>query len=271
MGSRAENRKDLSTLSNCDDVKSTHLNLNLAVDFGSHTLKGWAEHTMTVVKAGVSVAVFDTSSEMKVEDAEVDGEYDWLGMCMIVDMLCFAFPQCHEFTHSHLVSAGKKAAWNFLTAHEVFGTPVQVTLPAGLAAGTEVKVKLHYSTSANASACQWLPPEQTAGKRYPYLFTQSQAIHARSDTVPDRITPQFCPRLCRLLLTPVSYSLFRSIFPCQDAPAVKMTYEATVTAPAWATVLMSALQDVGKDKNAKCVHASFCLLPFHFHYHVLCM
>jgi hypothetical protein len=30
---------------------------------------------MTVVKAGVSVAVFDTSSEMKVEDAEVDGEY----------------------------------------------------------------------------------------------------------------------------------------------------------------------------------------------------
>lgn len=75
MGSRAENRKDLSTLSNCDDVKSTHLNLNLAVDFGSHTLKGWAEHTMTVVKAGVSVAVFDTSSEMKVEDAEVDGEY----------------------------------------------------------------------------------------------------------------------------------------------------------------------------------------------------
>jgi hypothetical protein len=52
---------------------------------------------------------------------------------------------------------------------------------------------------------------------------------------------------------------------------VKMTYEATVTAPAWATVLMSALQDVGKDKNAKCVHASFCLLPLHFPYHVLCM
>lgn len=48
-----------------------------------------------------------------------------------------------------------------------------------------------------------------------------------------------------------------------------MTYEATVTAPAWATVLMSALQDVSKDKNAKCVHASFRLLPCP--YHVLCM
>lgn len=33
-----------------------------------------------------------------------------------------------------------------------------------------------------------------------------------------------------------------SIFPCQDAPAVKMTYAAKVRAPSWATVLMSALR-----------------------------
>lgn len=33
-----------------------------------------------------------------------------------------------------------------------------------------------------------------------------------------------------------------SIFPCQDAPAVKMTYAAKIRAPSWATVLMSALR-----------------------------
>jgi leukotriene-A4 hydrolase len=41
------------------------------------------------------------------------------------------------------------------------------------------QVKVSYSTSPEASACKWLPPEQTAGKARPYLFTQSQAIHAR--------------------------------------------------------------------------------------------
>jgi len=33
----------------------------------------------------------------------------------------------------------------------------------------------------------------------------------------------------------------RSILPCQDCPAVKMTYDATVTVPKWATAVMSAL------------------------------
>jgi leukotriene-A4 hydrolase len=100
----------------------------------------------------------------------------------------------------------------------VFGKPLEVTLKDGLAMGTKVTVRISYTTSPNASACQWLPPEQTAGKKYPYLFTQSQAIHARS------------------------------IIPCQDAPAVKVTYRAKVSAPNWATVLMSALREADEEK-----------------------
>ena len=62
------------------------------------------------------------------------------------------------------------------------------------------KIKIEYSTSENSTALQWLPPEQTAGKTHPYLFSQCQAIHCRS------------------------------MVPCQDTPSIKNPYSAEVTA-----------------------------------------
>ena len=38
-----------------------------------------------------------------------------------------------------------------------------------------MKITLTYTTADDASALQWLPPEQTAGKTHPYLFSQCQA------------------------------------------------------------------------------------------------
>ncbi|ETN83219.1 peptidase family M1 [Necator americanus] len=55
-----------------------------------------------------------------------------------------------------------------------------------------------YSTSPDATALQWMKKEQTADKTAPYLFSQCQAIHARS------------------------------VVPCMDTPSVKSTYEAQV-------------------------------------------
>ena len=40
--------------------------------------------------------------------------------------------------------------------------------------GSKVLIKISYQTSSTASAAQWLTPEQTAGKKYPYFFTQCQ-------------------------------------------------------------------------------------------------
>ncbi len=42
------------------------------------------------------------------------------------------------------------------------------------------QVRIAYHTAFSASALQWLTPELTAGKAKPFLFTQSEAIHARS-------------------------------------------------------------------------------------------
>lgn len=41
-------------------------------------------------------------------------------------------------------------------------------------------IVISFSTMPKSTALQFLDPSQTAGGRHPYLFTQCQAIHARS-------------------------------------------------------------------------------------------
>lgn len=71
-------------------------------------------------------------------------------------------------------------------------------------------ISIVYETTEGADALQFLSPVQTAGKKHPFLFTQSQAI------------------------------LARTWLPCQDSPGVRFTYNAEVTVPKGMLALMSA-------------------------------
>ena len=82
-----------------------------------------------------------------------------------------------------------------------------------------LKLSITYETSPRSSALQWINPAATLGKKHPYLFSQCQAIHARS------------------------------LYPCQDSPAVKFTYNASVTCPKELVALMSACRVVVDDSN----------------------
>jgi leukotriene-A4 hydrolase len=90
-------------------------------------------------------------------------------------------------------------------ADPILGARLEVTLPAGA-----TSVRLEYTTAKDASALQWLEPAMTLGGKQPYLFSQCQAIHARS------------------------------VVPCQDTPSIRQTYTAELDVPAHLRAVMAA-------------------------------
>ena len=93
------------------------------------------------------------------------------------------------------------------------------SLEIDLLADTE-QVEIRFQTLPEGSGLQWLAPAQTAGKAMPFLYSQSQAIHART------------------------------WWPCQDTPGVRMTYRATVTVPQGLVATMSAAQETAQTDAA---------------------
>uniref|UniRef100_A0A803XVL9 Leukotriene A4 hydrolase n=1 Tax=Meleagris gallopavo TaxID=9103 RepID=A0A803XVL9_MELGA len=96
---------------------------------------------------------------------------------------------------------GQDAKFAFGEKHSFKGTPLKITLPFEMRRGQEAIIEISFESSPKSSALQWFTPEQTSGKKHPFLFSQCQANHCRA------------------------------ILPCQDTPAVKLTYYAEVGEP----------------------------------------
>ena len=155
-------------------VRVRHLALSLTVDFAQHTLAGTATWQLANPEVGTEL-VLDTR-ELTIEMVET---LDAVGQPTLVPV-------------------------DLEPADAVLGQALRVALPADATA-----VRIAYRTAPTAAALQWLAPAQTAGTQ-PFLFTQSQAI------------------------------LARTWLPCQDSPGIRFTYEATVRVPARLLALMSA-------------------------------
>jgi aminopeptidase N len=95
--------------------------------------------------------------------------------------------------------------WKVGAADPKLGAPLAVTLRPDTR-----RLIIKYKSAPDAGALQWLTPEQTAGKKRPYLFSQGQAIENRS------------------------------WIPTQDSPGIRQTWEATIHVPAGLTAVMSA-------------------------------
>ncbi|XP_036329118.1 leukotriene A-4 hydrolase [Rhagoletis pomonella] len=172
---------DPSSYSEPERISTKHSALKWTVDFANTKLLGSVTHHFNVLETNLPAILLD------VRDITVNN----------ASIIC---------------NGGSSIPINYFASDPVedIGAKLTLELPEGTAKG-DLLVRIDYETSNRASALQWLTPEQTLGKQHPYLFSQCQAIHARS------------------------------VLPCQDTPAVKFTYEATVQHPKELTALMSAL------------------------------
>src|SRR6478735_8075884 len=165
--------KDTHSYANPEAVAVKHLDLNIEVSFEQKTIKGTATYDLDK-KTQTNTLILDARDLkiLKVTDAQNQ----------------------------------KELAFKLGEAKPVFGQPLQIELLP-----ETKRIAITYETSPEAAALQWLNPQQTAGKKYPFLFTQSQAI------------------------------LARTWLPCQDSPGVRFTYNATVKVPTEMLALMSAV------------------------------
>jgi leukotriene-A4 hydrolase len=166
-----------------DRAVVTHLALNLTVNFQKKVLTGKASWKIKVNQDAGEI-VFDT------RDLEI-----------------------RKVT---LGDPEKLTTFTLGKNDDFLGKPLTVKLTPG----TTV-VNIYYTTSPGAAALQWLTPQQTGGKMLPFLFTQSQAI------------------------------LARTWIPCQDGPGIRFTYEADVKVPPALLPLMSASNPQQKNKSGK--------------------
>ncbi|MDH5260793.1 MAG: M1 family metallopeptidase [Gammaproteobacteria bacterium] len=183
---------DYLTFANTDQFVTRQIALDLDVDFKTTTLAGSVVLTLQKMDPDAREIVLDTR-DLSIHSVGVVGAD----------------------------GSVKPATYRVGERHEIKGAPLIITLPSDLESNTSMLVQIAYTTSANASALQWLPAELTAGGKHPMMFSQAQAIHARS------------------------------FIPLQDTPSVRVTYEATIRTPPELLAVMSANNDPLTPRNGE--------------------
>jgi aminopeptidase N len=166
-----EDAKDSYTYALPQEARVANVDLDLALDFASKRVGGTA--ALDVIAApGAKQVILDSKG---------------LEISAVTD------------------ASGKPLKWAVGASDPEKGAPLTVALSAE---GRQ-RIVIRYRSAPGAEALQWLTPEQTAGKKYPYLLSQGQP------------------------------TLNRTWIPTQDSPGIRQTWSARITAPEPLKVVMS--------------------------------
>ena len=163
------------------EVAIKHLDLTLSVDFRKRVLRGRASYEIDNTKR-VSKLILDTRD---------------LNIVTVT-----------------LGRGNAPTGFELGRSDTLLGAPLLISISPE----TQI-VTIDYTTSPHATALQWLRPEQTFGKKLPFMYTESEPIQARS------------------------------WLPCQDIPSVRLTYRATVKVPPGMLAIMSAVNPQAKNSR----------------------
>ena len=180
--------EDSDSFATVDQFRVTHIALDLSVDFPSRVLRG---------SGGLEIKRLDPRAEQLVLDTRglIIGEVSQLSTDIVGQT-----SKSEPIWVSRPFSLGK--------ADPILGSPLIIELPPSRAA--TVTLKIDYETTPGAAALQWVTPAQNAGRKQPFMFTQSEPINARS------------------------------WIPLQDTPLVRVTYRAVIHTPDGVVAVMSA-------------------------------
>lgn len=155
------------------EARVSHVDLDLTADFTKKILKGTAALTLET-EANAKQVILDTRA---------------LDIQQVTD------------------ASGAPLKYTLGQGDAMMGRPLTIELPQGAQ-----KVIVHYQTTPQGTALQWLDPSQTAGKQKPFLFSQGEEIHTRT------------------------------WIPTQDSPSIRQTFSARIVVPSDLVAIMAAKQ-----------------------------
>lgn len=178
------NNRDSHSYANMNEIHTKHLHLELDVNFENNTIYGIARHQMTNI-TGTDTAIFDIKH---------------------IDIQKVTIGKDKERETDYVI--GK---------HDpIIGAPLMVSIDS-----TVEHINIYYKTTDKTEALDWLSPELTEGKKYPFLYSQGQTL------------------------------LTRTWIPIQDSPSNRITYSADVKVPKDFLAIMSAGNPVEKNDTGE--------------------
>ena len=158
--------RDPSTLSNYGAWRTRHTTVNFDLDFDAKCLRGSV------------ILQLESQTNRESNEVVLDSRFVKVSSVLVNEA---------------------ESKWELKDHTEPLGAPLHVSVPEGAAKGDIIHLAIDLETTDKCTALQWLTPAQTSNKKHPYMFSQCQAINARS------------------------------IFPCQDTPDVKSTFTFNMT------------------------------------------